>query len=110
MLRSLDWWLGTDVSGQAVGLSFKDKAVKVKMGLTGSAETSVTNHQSTLHKSQKSEDIIFTAAVARNHARLWLYISKLRHRQLGILTFRHRASCILGQAFHYSPENAFLYI
>ena len=24
-----------------------------------------------------------------------------------ILTFRHRASCILGQAFHCSPENAF---
>ena len=24
-----------------------------------------------------------------------------------ILTFRHCASCILGQAFHYSPENAF---
>ena len=23
------------------------------------------------------------------------------------LTFRHRASCILGQAFHYSPGNAF---
>ena len=23
------------------------------------------------------------------------------------LTFRHRASCILGQAFHYFPENAF---
>ena len=23
------------------------------------------------------------------------------------LTFRHRVSCILGQAFHYSPENAF---
>ena len=23
------------------------------------------------------------------------------------LTFRHRASCILGQAFHYSPEIAF---
>ena len=23
------------------------------------------------------------------------------------LTFRHRASCILGQAFHYSPENVF---
>ena len=23
------------------------------------------------------------------------------------LSFRHRASCILGQAFHYSPENAF---
>ena len=26
---------------------------------------------------------------------------------LPTLTFRHRASCILGQAFHYSPENAF---
>ena len=24
-----------------------------------------------------------------------------------VLTFRHRASCILGQAFHCSPENAF---
>ena len=24
-----------------------------------------------------------------------------------VLTFRQRASCILGQAFHYSPENAF---
>jgi len=24
-----------------------------------------------------------------------------------LLTFRHRASCILGQALHYSPENAF---
>ena len=24
-----------------------------------------------------------------------------------VLTFRHRASCIVGQAFHYSPENAF---
>ena len=23
------------------------------------------------------------------------------------LIFRHRASCILGQAIHYSPENAF---
>ena len=23
------------------------------------------------------------------------------------LTFRHRASCILGQVFRYSPENAF---
>ena len=29
---------------------------------------------------------------------------------LCLLTFRHRASCILGQAFHCSPENAFLYL
>jgi len=27
-----------------------------------------------------------------------------------LLTFRHRASCILGQAFHYSPENLFIYL
>jgi len=25
----------------------------------------------------------------------------------GLLTFRHRASCFIGQAFRYSPENAF---
>ena len=29
------------------------------------------------------------------------------HWNLFLLTFRHRASCILGQAFHCSPENAF---
>ena len=29
------------------------------------------------------------------------------HRLQIQLTFRHRASCILGQGFHYSPENAF---
>ena len=29
------------------------------------------------------------------------------HAGNSTLTFRHRASCILGQAFHYSPENAF---
>ena len=28
-------------------------------------------------------------------------------RYIEVLNFRHRASCILGQAFHYSPENAF---
>jgi len=27
--------------------------------------------------------------------------------RFALLTFRHRASCILGQAFRYSPENAF---
>ena len=31
----------------------------------------------------------------------------LTFRGLLVLTFRHRASCILGQAFHYTPENAF---
>jgi len=27
--------------------------------------------------------------------------------KIATLTFRHRASCILGQAIRYSPENAF---
>jgi len=31
----------------------------------------------------------------------------LRSTLISMLTFRHRASCILGQAFHYSPEKAF---
>ena len=35
------------------------------------------------------------------------YSSDQSHNLLQMLTFRHRASCILGQAFHYSPENAF---
>ena len=30
-----------------------------------------------------------------------------QNAQSAKLTFRHRASCILGRAFHYSPENAF---
>ena len=40
---------------------------------------------------------------------LW---NKLRKscKQMCNLTFRHRASCILGQAFHYSPEKAFYYL
>ena len=35
------------------------------------------------------------------------YIAKYRRENPVYLTFRHRASCILGQAFHYSPVNAF---
>jgi len=53
------------------------------------------------------------------------YLQKIKNKNVGAygtknvkfmgshlhsLTFRHRASCILGQTFHYSPENAFLYI
>ena len=38
------------------------------------------------------------------HITLFLSVTTINQ-----LTFRHRASYILGQAFHYSPENA-LYI
>ena len=34
------------------------------------------------------------------------FIYQLKHKRIA-LTFRQRASCILGQAFRYSPENAF---
>jgi len=48
MLRSIYRWSGTNVSVKPVGLIFKDEAVQEKMGLIGSAETSVTDHLSTL--------------------------------------------------------------
>ena len=33
--------------------------------------------------------------------------NKTTEIMLQVLTFRHRASCTLGQVFRYSPENAF---
>ena len=38
---------------------------------------------------------------------LWSNITPPDRTKCFHLTSRHRASCILGQAFHYSPENAF---
>ena len=37
----------------------------------------------------------------------WVTLQHLFKHETNGLTFRHRASCILGQAFRYSPENAF---
>ena len=56
MLRNVDWYLVTDVSGQPNGPIFKGQAVyyssciawPFKMGPIGSPETSVANYQSTL--------------------------------------------------------------
>ena len=39
-----------------------------------------------------------------------IHTSQVRRKNINYLAFKHRVSCILGQAFHYSPENAFLYI
>ena len=47
----------------------------------------------------------------------WYQVSSPEVKWLGhgndhphtLLTFRHRASSILGQAFHYCPENAFYF-
>ena len=49
---------------------------------------------------------------SHSHQGTSLMSSNLKHYWLLVfvlvcLTFRHRASCILGQAFQYSPENAF---
>ena len=36
-----------------------------------------------------------------------VYYHRITYIRNDVLTFRHGASCILGQAFRYSPENAF---
>jgi hypothetical protein len=36
-----------------------------------------------------------------------VWVKIFREKDGSVSTFRHRASCILQQAFHYSPENAF---
>ena len=41
----------------------------------------------------------------RGASKYW--VVTVGERSVPILTFRHCVSCILGQAFHYSPENAF---
>jgi hypothetical protein len=48
MSRSFDWFLVTQVSGQAIGPIFKDQDLPLKMGPIGFPETSVNNYQSTL--------------------------------------------------------------
>jgi hypothetical protein len=49
MLRSVEWWFCTDVSGQRIGPVFKGQEAQVKkMGLIGCPETSVQNYRSTL--------------------------------------------------------------
>jgi len=46
-------------------------------------------------------DLILTLCVGK------LYVLSAVVCVSGYLTFRHRASCILGQVFHHSPANAF---
>ena len=48
----------------------------------------------------------------KNWASSWLFTRNIprtrsEKRSVQRLTFRHRASCLLGEAFHCSPENAF---
>ena len=45
--------------------------------------------------------ILYTMFKTLNVIYLWLFLCST------YLTFRHRASCILEQAFQYSPENTF---
>ena len=47
--------------------------------------------------------VIFTWCLDNRRCAAMQYIGF----SVATLTFRHRASCILGQAFHSSPENAF---
>jgi hypothetical protein len=43
----------------------------------------------------------------REYVTIKIHKHNNKNTQLTELTFRHRASCILGQAFHYCPDNAF---
>ena len=70
---------------------------------------SIKNTNDTIGK--RSRDLPVCSAVPQPTAPLYLKLSLTSHIKntcwTSILIFRHRASCILGQAFHYSPENAF---
>jgi hypothetical protein len=59
ILRAVEWYLVTEVSGQPICPIFKDQAIQeaLKMGLIGCPETSVTIN---LHcvTSQKGENLI----------------------------------------------------
>ena len=76
MLRSVDWYLVTDVSRQPIGPIFKGQAVQedssctvwpLKIGPIGCLETSVNTNLRCI-TSQRSEYLIYTAAEAWNYA------------------------------------------
>ena len=50
---------------------------------------------------------VFEVRVLRLHLQPYSSSDRETHNLPRSLIFRHRASCILGQTFHYSPENAF---
>ena len=63
-----------------------------------------------LRRSRAGTVWFYTSTSNKRAARPKLYTKSLTRdlkRWEFPLTFRHRASCILGQAFHYSPKNAF---
>ena len=54
--------------------------------------------------------ILEAAHLMQERVHYVLFVCLFNDAVLPTLTFRHRASCILGQAFHYSPENVFIYL
>ena len=81
-LYSSSWWLSCgDVWPQAE--------------IAGFRETFVTSKQTRLSQIAGDSNILLGFTFAPHRLKLYS------------LTFRHRAFCILGQAFHSSPENAF---
>ena len=65
----------------------------------------ILEHNRDILSKKKIQHIFIVIAVLLTQSQL-LWLPGL-FQNVGFLTFRHRASCILGQAFHYSPENAF---
>ena len=70
-LRSVEWQLRTDVSGQPISSVFKGREFRISLllmrGQIGCPDTSVRNYHSRCVTSQKSPHFIYIAAEAWNH-------------------------------------------
>jgi hypothetical protein len=63
----------------------------------------LTDHSSLYSSHFPTRTIIYNSG----HSLVLIAVTLPASNEESSLTFWHRASCILGQAFHYSPENAF---
>ena len=81
-------------------------SLAVEMTSTCSAQFCVSNS----FVDRTNNSVIFygvTGRDVRNSAAVTAAAAEKHSNYSCVLTFRHRASCVIGQAFRYSPENAF---
>ena len=86
-----------------------DGAKGVGYLVRGDLEVTDGRHTKQTSERASSQECDLRVEARKSGQRLVLCDGSARTAELlGLnLTFRHRASCILGQAFRYSPENAF---
>ena len=75
---------------------------KLTLILRRSRTGTVSFYTSTSNK-RAARPKLYTKSLTRDLKLMYIRLTLVRIS----LIFRHRASCIQGQAFHYSPENAF---